>query len=132
MNGMPKLNMNGMDERTKMWAETIVRQDDTLRASKPKVVKGDIASGTSAYIWRMVAFYISPRQQHQCMPVMAECDLQIDYSERRKAIVKLDEIVQDIVDCVPRRQQHGVNRWGQAFGMTGTPRYNDEGAVIYR
>ena len=133
MNGMPKLDLVRMNEETRTWAETIVRQDDTLRASKPKVVKGNIASGNAAYIWRMVAFYVSPRSQHQCMPVMAFCDIQIaDYDERRRVELELDEIVQAIVDCVPCQQQHGVNRWGQAFGMTGTPRYNDEGAVIYR
>jgi len=132
MNGMPELNLEGMSEATRIWAETIIRKDRTLRASKPKVIQGDRNSGNAAYIWRMVAFYISPRQQHQCMPVCAEFDLQMDYSERREAVVKLDNIIQEIVDCVPQSQQHGVMRWGQAFGMIGTPRYNDEGAVIYR
>ena len=31
----------------------------------------------------------------------------------------LPDLVDAIVDCVPRQQQHGVNRWGRALGYLG-------------
>lgn len=40
-----------------------------LRASKPK-------EGQAAYVWRMLAFYVSPVSQHQCMPITADWDMQ--------------------------------------------------------
>lgn len=40
-----------------------------LRSSKPK---GD---GKGCYIWRMVAFMVSPQPQHQCIPFAADFDI---------------------------------------------------------
>lgn len=36
-----------------------------IRATKP-------ADGPAAYIWRMVAFIVSPNPQHHCVPAMAD------------------------------------------------------------
>lgn len=125
-----------------------------LRASKPKVNKHivtrkedgrrfyepDAGEGETAYVWRMVAFLVSPDPRHHCMPVCASFDLPYDWNlpeearwQMRGDLTKaLDWVVEQIVDCIPKEQWYGVQRWGQAFGMIGTPRYNDEGAVIYR
>jgi hypothetical protein len=86
------------------------------------------------------------------MPMMAEFDLPsycwvrgVSYSDpayvkasqdaaarRREVIKHLDELVEAVVDTVPKNQWHGIIRWGQVLGKIGTPRYDDEGAVIYR
>jgi len=106
---------------------------EQLRASKPKVDRRDPESGKAAYVWRMVVFMVSPRPRHHCMPVCAEFDLpERDYDRRRELVKELDALVDKIVDAVDPREWHGAIRWGQAYGLIGTPRYNDEGAVIYR
>ena len=51
-----------------------------LRSSKPKFDYAkkndeDELKAMSAYVWRMVAFYCSPKGQHHCMPVMANYDI---------------------------------------------------------
>lgn len=75
-------------------------------------------AGMTAYVWRMVAFFVSPVSQHRCMPVMCECDLPGTASERRKLAKDLDDlIVKLIVDSIPLTQQHGTLAWGRAYGM---------------
>jgi hypothetical protein len=89
-------------------------------------------AGMTAYIWRMVAFMISPVGQHQCMPCTADFDLDGEYDERRDLAKRLDKLVDAVVDTVPKSQWHGVTRWGLAMGMIGTPQYAADGSVIYR
>ena len=120
-----------------------------LRASKPAVKKDDDWTGLAAYAWRMAAFSISPISKHQCMPVTADFDLlrlfgersfftltdaerDQEHAYRKEMIVRGDAIADAIVKAVPVAEWHGVIRWGQALGRIGTPRYNEEGAVIYR
>ena len=106
-----------------------------LKASKPAIRKGtenEYTDRCATYVWRMTAFLVSQNPVHQCMPVCADFDLPGKYDERRALSKQLDELVDRIVDSIPPSQWHGVRRWGQAFGMVGTPRYNEEGAVIYR
>ena len=89
--------------------------------------------GKTAYIWRMVAFYVSPHSEHQCMPVCADMDLPGRCMEERRSTQKaLDILVDAVLNAIDPKQWHGIRRWGQALGLTGTPRYNAEGAVIYR
>lgn len=112
-----------------------------LRASKPPVTKADPLSGMAAYVWRMVAFMISPVGQHQCMPVTADWDLPIEspsrksfddsdrwYAElsrahdaRRDLAKELDKLVDKIVDSIPKNEWHGVKRWGYALGALDRP-----------
>lgn len=62
----------------------------------------------AAYIWRMLAFYISPKSQHKCLPVMAEYDLA--NSDETKA---LDKIVEDILNVLPKSYILGtLLTWG--------------------
>jgi hypothetical protein len=154
--GMPRIDVAALNLRgreAKIVAR-IVKSDGTLRASKPDVpplVKvrnpdpdaffpytyvheneaGRIA-GEAAYVWRMVAFFVSPKSQHQCMPCTAEFGMGGEPAEQRERCKELDALVDCIVNAVPKEQWHGVRRWGQAFGYTGTPQYAPDGAVIYR
>lgn len=92
-----------------------------LRATKPKV------DGEASYVWRMVAFQISPISQHHCMPVCADFDLPRQYwdrkinpnchDDRRARIKELDKIADVIVNSVPKQQWHGIRRWGRALGQ---------------
>ena len=104
-----------------------------LRASKPKVtrtrvedpadeygyrIEKDFVEGCTAYVWRMVAFYTSPKSQHQCMPCTAEFDLPYRWGtpERKALMERLERLISTVVDTVPMGQWHGVQRWAQAFG----------------
>ena len=99
-------------------AKGILKRDGTLYKSRPKN-----APGETQYVWRMVAFFISPEARHQCIPASAEFYLpdQFWYGEkawdqRRELVAKLTRIVDAIVDVVPVEQRHGVMAWGRAFG----------------
>ncbi len=77
---------------------------------------GEIA-GKTAYVWRMVAFYVSPHPQHQCMPVTADFDLPaINHQDRRNQAKELDILVDKVTNLIPKSQWHGVTRWAKAFG----------------
>ena len=113
--------------------EIAISHKGRLRATKPT------CDGFVQYVWRMVAFLVSPNPRHHCMPCTAEFGIDIRDSEGRWDVTavhaeckRLDVIVDAIVDTIPPSEWHGVHRWGQAFGQIGTPKYNDEGAVIYR
>lgn len=102
-----------------------------LRASKPKLPKrievpadneygttfvyandDDGRCGMTAYIWRMVAFYVSPHSRHQCMPCTVDFDLPGEHNKERMALSKsLDDIVDVVVNSVPTEQWYGVKRW---------------------
>jgi hypothetical protein len=93
--------------------QAIVKRDGTLRASKPEK-----ACGEAKYLWRMVAFAISPEPRHHCMPMMAFCDLPGRYGsdEYRAAEARCSAIEKVVVAATPKSQQHGVQRWASAFG----------------
>ncbi len=117
-----------------------------LRQSKPEVKRGDVEAGIAAYAWRMAAFQVSINPKHHCMPCTADFDLpgwDYEYDDpqpvkdaaraRRKAAQERgDRIAKAIVDAVNPAEWHGIRRWGQAFGMIGSPRVTEEGAIIYR
>lgn len=108
-----------------------------LRASKPKIVytkaivpckyrpsgekeisRPDELGGKAAYVWRMVAFTISPIGKHHCMPVTADFDLpEDDMAKRREMAKELDTLANKIIASVPRHQHHGTMRWARAFGV---------------
>lgn len=149
MSQMPRINMDALrgilPPEDHQIACRIVN-GDRLRASKPPFIRGDtweaVKAGKvadpegrkAAYIWRLVAFYVSPKREHQCMPVCAGFDLPFPAAslEGRALAKHLDGVVDAIVDTIPATEWHGVRRWGNAFGSIGTPRYNERGEVIYR
>lgn len=130
---MPKVDLGVLSESERELAEGIIAtrgpNEGRLRASKPPVErkrvdargpqgggpyykKTVIEGGETAYIWRMVAFYVSPKRQHHCMPVTADFDLPADdFDTRRELAERLDDIVDKIVDTVPKEQWYGVARW---------------------
>ena len=130
---MPKVDLDMLKGEAYCFARVITKKDCSIRASRPPIDKDKPETGEWAYVWRMLVFYVSSRSQHQCMPVMAECYLpQDDYDDRRDRAKELDVIVDAILDAVPAHERYGLKRWGEAFGMIGTPRYAPDGSVIYR
>ena len=110
LTGMPKV-VGPLSGQALRYAREITKDDGTLYASKPGK-----ASPEGRYVWRMVVFLVSPRPQHQCMPVTAAWELGY-WTDQRDALTKdLDAIADQIVDAVPVQQWHGVKRWGHALG----------------
>ena len=137
---MPIITLDHLTPAERKIAAGIVatrgKNKDRLRASKPKVIRTDlgpkddgigyyhnwhIEGGETAYVWRMVAFQVSPKSQHHCMPCTADFDLPGSFSENRALAKELDAIVAKIVDAVPPSEWHGLRRWGQAYGVIGKP-----------
>ena len=100
------------------------RRNGRLYASRPK--KG---GGECRYLWRMLAFYLSRKPEHHCMPVTAGDSVGPDhehgeslaegrarYEARRKRCGELDEIVKKVIDQVPVSRQYGALRWARALG----------------
>lgn len=133
LKSMPKINLQSLTGEALFYAKLIVRPDGTLRASRPSLKKGDDIR-CAAYVWRMVAFSISCDPKHHCMPCTAYCYLPrgLSHDERRQLEKHLDGVADVIINSVPKSDWHGVTRWGNALGYIGTPRYGDDGAVIYR
>ena len=98
---------------------------DCLRAAKPKVVRDNIKTGATAYIWRMVAFAISPITQQQCMPMCADFDIPMEafgYTKfgcewnrdgHRAFIKHLDDLADIVIHTIPKDRWYGINRWGR-------------------
>lgn len=105
-------------------ADLVLRgSTNQIRATKPKVKEDNHDTGKAAYVWRMVAFQVSPNGQHHCMPVTADFDLPAYNTEgkwsasiAREMAKDLDRLVDCIVNCVPKHQWHGVTRWARAMG----------------
>lgn len=133
MSNMPKIDIHNCGLTVGEWllCQGILNsKTGELRASKPPVAKqvegadkryhyvteADANTGRTAYIWRMVAFYISPMSQHHCMPITCEWELPGNFDERKVEAKALDAIVDKIVNSVPKEQWHGVIRWGKALG----------------
>ena len=126
---MPKVNPETLEELTKDFSDDwkrvvsiVVKKNGQIRATKPKVDENDPVTGIAAYIWRMVAFAVSPKPQHQCMPMTADFDLPAyDGSGKWSAAIahemmkELKPLEDAIVNAVPKAQWHGVHRWKQAF-----------------
>jgi hypothetical protein len=139
---MPKIILHNLDltaDEYRLARGIINLRTGELRASKPPVPRkvqvgerdrfgirrydyADEAganAGRTAYIWRMVAFMVSPIAAHHCMPVTAEFDLPGDFDASRKEAKELDKVVSKIVDNIPAHEWHGVRRWGKALGYGG-------------
>jgi len=132
---MPRIDLDraNLSPWERRIAEGIVNsRTGRLRASKPPVKHTDLGldpedpngfrhlyqtdGGETAYVWRMVAFAVSPRSQHQCLPVMAQYDLPGRVDEARDLARDLDRIADKVVDTVDVREWHGIARWSRALG----------------
>jgi len=136
---MPKIDL----ELVRGIVSTRGKNKGRLRASKPQVDRLHVGQnefgldlyepeehqGKTAYIWRMVAFYVSPKRQHHCMPCTADFDVPKRWGDAKRArLAELDKIVDVVVDSIKPERRHGLNRWAQAYGLAGTP----QGAIVYR
>lgn len=141
-NAMPKIDLEALEATLTAEDFGLVKgivntKTGELRVSKPSLPKkiqvpsgnaygytyeykdaADASKGMTAYVWRMVAFSISPVAQHQCMPCMAFCDLPGTASreERRALENRLDALAEVVVRSIPITQQHGTMRWAKALG----------------
>jgi hypothetical protein len=118
-----KINSNFLTEEERKIINVVVKKNGTIRASKPNVKKEQYINGKAAYVWRMVAFYVSSNPQHSCMPVCANFDLPAfdENGEWKSAISRemeksLDKLVDIIMDSIDKTKWHGVHRWGKALG----------------
>jgi len=113
-----KIDFSKLSPETLSIAEKIFKKDGTLYSSKPTKANGD-----QKYVWRQVAFFISKKPQHQCMPVTASFDLET-YDDNGKwsshlAHIREKELntpIKEILDAIPVFQQAGLLRWARAFG----------------
>jgi len=148
---MPLLNLDGFTAEEKEIASLIVatqgKNKGRLRAAKPKIeytIKegrrggryrfSSYLTGCAAYVWRMVAFQVSPMGQHKCLPMMADFDLpgesilyeirslewEAEDNKRKELRKAMDALVDKIVATVPRSKQYGLNAWGNALYGQGT------------
>lgn len=144
---MPIIDLNALREQVTDEEFAILRRciatqgknKGRLRASKPMVNRQDPLSGKAAYVWRNIAFLVSPVGQHQCIPVTAEWDLPIHvtlppvsdpaYSDcalakheaRRQMSKELDTLVDKVVNTIPKEEWYGVTRWARALGQWERP-----------
>lgn len=100
-----------------------------LRRSKPVMhaaagTPQGILEGKASYVWRMLVFLTSREGRHQCMPVTADWDLsytmyprgvKTDHDAVRAEVKRLDAVVDEILETVPKTQWSGVRRWGRAL-----------------
>jgi hypothetical protein len=124
---MPSVPVAGLSDEAKRYAVAISNKGK-LRASKPPIeyrievrdgrkIREPVVGGGEAYVWRMVAFSISPISSHHCMPRTADFDIPGMFDERRFEAKRLDAIVDEIVKAVPKSERHGILRWGRAYGL---------------
>jgi hypothetical protein len=140
-NNMPTIDLNicGLTEWEMSIAKGILNKGK-LRASNPKppekvkVLKHgasgkgfmdweyiyqneeDRIKGYTAYVWRDVAFSISPISAHHCMPVSNDFNLEGSYSSQKEIRTLLHAITDKIIKSVPKTQWYGIARWGKVFG----------------
>lgn len=114
MSQMPALNPEaaGLSDEERALFDQVVGSDGCLRASKPKKADGD-----AKYLWRMLVFGLSPNEKHQCLPVMAEFDLDGSFAERQERAKVLDALARRLEVTVPVAERHGTLKWGRALGV---------------
>jgi len=133
MREMPIIPIDHLTQEEQEIARGIIatqgKNKGRLRAAKPKieyniVIKDGrklrhptLETGRVAYLWRMVAFVVSPIGQHQCLPVCADFDLPGELSEMREKAKELDALADKITNAIPPQKWQGINRWARAFGM---------------
>ena len=109
----------------------LITNRERLRATKPPIpkrvkinygnwvyeTKEGAMQGRAAYVWRMVAFMVSPKSNHHCMPVSARFDLPGTLQEVKIEMELLDKLVDRIVDSVDKSEWYGIVRWGRVLGV---------------
>ena len=111
---MPIINLDAADLTAddRELANQIVKPDGSLYANKPCK-----ASGEAKYLWRMVAFTISHKAVHHCLPVMAEMDIPGSCSETWAITQRLDALADRIIAAAPLKDHHGTTSWARVMGV---------------
>ena len=129
---MPVIPLDHLSPEEKQIASGIIasqgKNKGRLRAAKPKIDYDIVLkdgrklryptpeTGRTAYVWRMVAFHVSPVSQHHCIPILADFDLPGDYDQTQVERKTLDQLVDKIVNAIPKTEWRGINRWARALG----------------
>jgi hypothetical protein len=129
---MPIIPLDHLTDEEKLIASGIIstrgKNKGRLRASKPEIDYSfhekngakyrtpSLESGRVAYVWRMVAFHVSPIGSHHCLPMTAEFDLPGTVQEGREEAQRLNVLVNKIVNAIPSKLWAGIGRWAKALG----------------
>jgi hypothetical protein len=108
---MPRIDMQALWRKLSAEDMAIVRRvvrDWKLRSSRPKI-HDSAESRYAIYVWRMVAFQISPNVQHHCIPTT--CFWYLPKNTSKAVMQRLDSIVDAICDTVPNEEWWGIRAW---------------------
>lgn len=110
---MPKIDLDSIG----LTAEELALAKGIVASARPSMGRlytcmPRKAAGPTRYIWRMVAFHLSPRPKHHHVPIMAFTYLPgANRAERLHAADRLDKIVDKIVISVAVSQWAGLMAW---------------------
>lgn len=116
---MPKIDMMALWRKLPASDMAIIRRivkpkSFQLKGSRPKLHDSD-ESRYAAYVWRMVAFYVSPNSQHHCIPTT--CFWWLPKGSDGKVMQRLNGLVDKITATVPRQEWWGVRAWSGLSSM---------------
>ena len=114
---MPSIDITKLSGEDAAIVGPCLLRNGKLRKSKPQN-----APGESKYVWRQLAFNLSPIARHQCMPTTDIFDIGEgkdgwSFDKARAMAKELDKVVDRAIAMVPAEQRHGLLRWGRALGM---------------
>jgi hypothetical protein len=95
-----------------------------VKRTRPKIFDNDAESRYVSYVWRMVAFTVSPIHDHHCLPVTAYFYLPKDAD--KELVQRLDALVDKVTSTVPKDQWYGILRWRSLYSTDGR---NDSGSI---
>ena len=114
MKQMPRIDSDKVSSPfAKRLVPLITTSEGTLRTTRPDILPDFPLSGHAAYVWRMIAFHISPISQHHCLPMAAPFYIQEE--DIHKLVEFLDTIVDEILEQFPPSSWQGIMAWGRVF-----------------
>jgi len=110
---MPRIDLTVLWKKLSKDDMAIVRRiirEDTwrLRTTRP-ILRESNESRYAAYVWRMVAFLVSPNSKHHCMPTT--CFWWLPKNMDKTAMQRLNRLVDEITDTVPANEWWGCLAW---------------------
>lgn len=129
MSNMPPLDPNAIADLTSAERELLALcvHKGQLRRTKPDV---KLHHGRAAYLWRMLAFGLSPHRVHHCFPICADLDMvpPITAEETKAAIEQADaETDAGLTHGMPRNSQRrfSVGRVRMGYRSAWAKELND-------